>query len=91
MSTVVALQSFVGVLENDVLEPPRVVVTSLGTDTFPGAVKKPGRSIQVVKGQMYENNHPAVRKWPEMFGLPDMVPFTPVEQATAAPGERRGR
>ena len=90
MATVTALQSFVGVLENDVLEPPTVVNTSLGTDTFPGKVKTPGKSIQVVRGQNFDSNHPAVKKWPDMFGQVEQV-HGQVEQATAAPGEKRGR
>ncbi len=89
MATVVALTSFVGVLDNDVLNEPRVVKTSLGTDTFPGTVKTPGKSIQVVRGQAFEDNHPAVKKWPALFGRPELV-HGPVEQATAAPGEKRG-
>jgi hypothetical protein len=90
VATVTALQSFVGVFEKDVVDKPRIVHTSLGTDTFPGKVLKEGRSIQVVKGQNFDSNHPAVKKWPEMFGGVEQV-HGPVEQATAAPGEKRSR
>ncbi len=73
MATVTALQSFRGVLEKDVLNPPRVEESSLGRSVFPGTVKTPGRTIDVIKGQNYEDNHPAVKKWPEMFGLVDTI------------------
>lgn len=103
MATVVAVQSFVGVLENDVLGPDRIEKHSQFTEpsVFPGGkgfgagslervIVKHGRKIEVVKGQRFENNHPAVKKWPEMFsGAPDFEP--PVETATAAPGEKRNR
>ena len=90
MATVTALQSFVGRLEKDVLAKPRVVITSLGTDTFPGKVITPGRAIQVVKGQNFDSNHPVVRAFPSMFGQVDLA-HPAIEQATAAPGEKRGR
>lgn len=89
MATVTALQSFIGVLENDVLDEPRVEKSSLGESVFPGKVKKQGRSIQIVKGANFDSSHPAVKKWPEMFGQVEIL--HPVEQATAAPGEERGR
>ncbi len=113
MATVVALQSFVGVLETDVLGEDRIEKHSefANPSVFPGGkyfpddhrlagkpqgagsllvnVKKPGRKVDVVKGQRFEDNHPAVKKWPEMFGLAQSHPE--VEAATAAPGEKRGR
>lgn len=113
MATVVALQSFVGVLENDVLGEDRIEKHSEFTipSVFKGGkyypaghplegklqgagsllvdVKKPGRKVDVVKGQRFEDSHPAVKKWPEMFGLTQLHPE--VEAATAAPGEKRGR
>lgn len=102
MATVVALESFVGVLENDVLGPDRIEKHSEypgQPSVFPGGqgfpagslerkVVKPGKSVQIVKGQAYESSHPAVKKWPQMFGQPEAGP---VEMATAAPGEKRGR
>lgn len=90
MATVTALQSFVGRLSKDVVGPPRVVTTSLGTDTFPGPVLEQGRSIQVVRGQNFDSNHPVVRAFPSMFGEVEQI-HPPVEQATAAPGEKRNR
>ena len=89
MATVTALSSFVGRLEKDTTEKPRVVITSLGKDTFPGKVIKPVGSVQVVKGQNFDSNHPVVKAFPSMFGEVDLV-HPPVEQATAAPGEKRG-
>lgn len=104
MATVIALQSFVGVLEKDVLGPDRIEkhsefvepsVFKGGKGFRPGSLEvnvvKAGRTIQVVKGQRFENNHPVVKKWPEMFGIPGDQEVTPIEQATAAPGEKRGR
>lgn len=90
MPTVTALQSFVGRLEKDVTDKPRVVTTSLGTDVFPGKVLKAGRKIEVVKGQNFDSNHEVVRAFPSMFGQVDLI-HPPVEQATAAPGEKRGK
>ena len=102
MATVIALQSFTGVLEKDVLGPDRIEnhseypgqpsVFKGGGGFPPGSLErnvvKQGKKIDVVRGQAFENNHPAVKKWPEMFGAPELV--HPVEQATAAPGEKRG-
>jgi hypothetical protein len=45
------------------------------------------------KGELIESDHPAVRQWPEKFGpltVQHRVQSKPVEQATAAPGEKRG-
>jgi len=47
----------------------------------------------VAAGDIYESEHPIVKKNPERFG-PLKVHRTgkpPVEQATAAPGEKRDR
>jgi hypothetical protein len=92
MATVVAIESFVGVLEKDVLAPSRIEHHSEFPNqpsVIPGKVTKQGRSVKVVKGQAFEDSHPAVKKWPQMFGKPEST--HPVEQATAAPGERRAR
>lgn len=103
MATVVAITSFVGILENDELGPDRIEKHSEfpAPSVFPGGlgfpvgslqrnIKKPGRKIDVIKGQKYEDSHPAVRKWPAMFGKAGDIPIE-VEAATAAPGEKRGR
>lgn len=97
MATVTALQSFVGRLSKDKVHPelrpdgknPRRVKTSLGEDYFPGLILEQGESIQVVKGQNFDSNHRVVKAFPTMFGLVETL--HPVEQATAAPGEKRGR
>lgn len=103
MATVTALQSFVGILENDVLGPDRIEKHSEYPNqpsVFPGGqgfpvgslernIIKEGRKIDVIKGQNFDSNHPAVKKWPSMFGAVETL--HPVEQATAAPGEERGR
>lgn len=92
MATVIALESFVGVLEKDVRGEPRIEKHSEFPNqpsVFPGKVIKAGKKIDVVRGQRYEDSHPAVKKWPQMFGLVHQSPI--IEQATAAPGEKRGR
>ncbi len=96
MATVTALQSFVGVLKNDKLAPDRVEKHSdypgapsvfPGGDGMPiGSVEKrivePGKDIKVVRGQLFDSNHPAVKKWPELFGEVESVHAT--EPATKA-------
>ena len=91
MATVIALQSFVGRLESDVLGPSRIERHSQFQEpsVFPGPVVKQGRKIEVVKGQRFEDNHPAVKKWPTMFGAVEHDHV--VEQATAEPGQKRTR
>lgn len=92
MATVIALESFVGVLEKDVRGEPRIEKHSEFPNqpsVFPGKVIKPGKKIDIIRGQRYEDSHPAVKKWPQMFGLVNQSPI--IEQATAAPGEKRGR
>lgn len=103
MATVVALTSFVGVLEKDVLGPDRIEKHSEfpgQPSVFPGGqgfnpgslekrVIKPGKKVDIRQGQKYDSNHPAVKKWPEMFGEVQLHPE--VEAATAAPGEKRGK
>lgn len=93
MATVTALQSFVGRLEKDVRDKPRIEHHSEfpgQPSVIPGKVIKEGRSIVVVKGQNFDSNHPVVKAFPSMFGQVDLV-HPPIEQATAAPGEKRGR
>ena len=102
MATVVAVQSFVGVLEKDVLDEDRIERHSEfpQPSVFPGGkgfgagslerkYVSRGRKVDVVRGQRFEENHPVVKKWPEMFGQVELHPI--IEQATAAPGEKRGR
>lgn len=62
--------------------PPLVVLQS-----FVGKVD--GADIQFRQGESIEPSHPAVKKWPHFFG-PSNVRHDHVEQATAAPGEKRG-
>jgi hypothetical protein len=52
-----------------------------------------GETLDVRGGDLFEANHPAVKKYPKLFG-PITFRFPTkgrVEQATAAPGEKRGR
>lgn len=61
--------------------------------SFYGAVK--GQVMDVREGDLFEADHPAVSKWPDMFAPPVLrFPVARkgrVEQATAAPGEKRKR
>jgi len=59
-------------------------------ESFAGAIGKD--QYYIVKGETFEADHPAVRKWPQFFG-PVLLryPMQPeIEQATAAPGQKRG-
>jgi hypothetical protein len=88
VATVTALQSFIGRVKKDKTAPVRKVEADGVTYHFPGAVLEEGESVQVIKGQNYDSNHPVVKQFPDMFGAIDSI--HPVEQATAAPGEKRG-
>ena len=60
-------------------------------ETWHGALG--GEVISVVKGTLFYSDSPEVKLWPDKFG-PAVVRGTPpgkIEQATAAPGEKRGR
>jgi hypothetical protein len=50
-----------------------------------------GRPVSFVRGEPVSSEHPAVKKWPEMFAPQvyrhDIIER--IEQATAAPGEKR--
>jgi hypothetical protein len=51
-----------------------------------------GEEIIVREGDLYYSDDPIVEKWPDSFGPIKVHGATeaPVEQATAAPGEKRG-
>jgi len=56
------------------------------TTTFSAQPK--GEIWTMVQGDLVRGNHPAVKLYPEFFELVDDFD-KPVEQATAAPGEKR--
>jgi len=59
--------------------------------SFVGGIGKVDVSIR--KGDLFAGDDPAVQKWPELFGPVEVrrsVTEPRVEQATAAPGEKRG-
>ena len=103
MATVVALTSFNGYLKRDELgRRPMVMNKTTGkeqaagewsgvADGLPadGQEIKAGEQVKVFQGQVFEDSHPAVKKWPSMFGKREAIGHSPVEQATAAPGEKR--
>ena len=53
-----------------------------------------GTPLVLNVGQVFQDDDPYVRQWPQFFEPLDAKPFRdsrpPVEQATAAPGEKRG-
>lgn len=59
------------------VEPVRCVMSFVGRIS--------GRQIQFTYNEVVAPDHPAVRKWPQFFGPLE----TRIEQATAAPGEKR--
>ena len=68
-------------------EPAYVVALS----SFMGGIGS--RDIRITTGDIYRADDPAVKKWPYAFGplqVHESSPSTRVEQATAAPGEKRG-
>jgi hypothetical protein len=53
-----------------------------------------GADLIFPAGESIPADHKAVKKWPHLFGpMPDTVSRydAPVEKATAAPGEKRGK
>ena len=45
----------------------------------------------ISEGDLYTSDHPAVKKWPDLFKSVVARAAEPrIEQATAAPGEKRG-
>jgi hypothetical protein len=54
-----------------------------------------GESVFFREGDLVDADHSAVKTWPLYFGPPKVThrakPEPVVEQATAAPGEKRGR
>lgn len=53
-----------------------------------------GARIDFHRGDLIDADHPAVSKWPDKFGPITVQHRSPknerIEQATAAPGEKRG-
>jgi hypothetical protein len=54
-----------------------------------------GGIVSFRKGELVDSDHPVVKRYPQYFSEPVIdhpAPRTaPVEQATAAPGQKRGR
>jgi hypothetical protein len=100
VATVAALSSFAGWLKRDELGPlPKVLNKTTGKEQAvgewsghaeglpaPGQEVKAGEQIKVFQGQLFDSNHPAVKKWPAMFGAPELLGRSTVEQAA---GEKR--
>ena len=64
--------------------------TLIVLQSFIGKVKDGDEDRVFREGENIRANDPAVKKWPAMFGEPRYMHDKPVEQATAAPGEKRG-
>ncbi len=58
-------------------------------ETFLGTLDD-GTFVELHEGEVIDPDDPALKKWPERFKpfIPRVRPL--VEQATAAPGEKRG-
>lgn len=66
---------------------PTVVIAREG---FVGEVD--GETIHIYQGDLVESDHPIAKKWPTLFSAPRFrYPLPAIEQATAAPGEKRKR
>ncbi len=62
--------------------------TLIVKQSFVGSVN--GADVIFREGDSVAANHPAVKKWPQMFAERTVThESAPVEQATAAPGEKR--
>lgn len=48
-----------------------------------------GKSVMVLTGEAFDRNDPIVKAYPQFFGQPAAVSRSRIEQATAAPGEKR--
>jgi hypothetical protein len=59
--------------------------------SFIGRLK--GTEVKFAQGEVVAADHPAVKEWPSLFEAEKRTireyPSTKVEQATAAPGEKR--
>ncbi len=60
------------------------------TTSFQGVLD--GKVFTAHEGDLIDADHPAVKRWPNLFGPLIVVHRTPerIEQATARPGEKRG-
>jgi len=47
-------------------------------------------SMAFPAGERFVGDHPAIKKWPQLFRTEIAEDRQPIEQATAAPGEKRG-
>lgn len=61
--------------------------TLVALDSFTGCVSGEVRVFR--QGEPIRSTDPAVRKWPHLFGPQRFYNEPRVEQATAAPGEKR--
>lgn len=65
---------------------PNIVVALIS-----GWVRMKDESVMVLQGEAYAADHPIVKKYPHFFGPHELRVAPAVEQATAAPGEKRGK
>lgn len=49
-----------------------------------------GESVRVLEGEVFAKDDPLVKTYPKLFGPQPRSQRVAVEQATAAPGEKRG-
>lgn len=61
--------------------------TLVALQSFVGKVDGQERVFR--EGDLVRKSDPAVKKWPDLFGQPRFHNEPRIEQATAAPGEKR--
>lgn len=59
-------------------------------ESFIGKIKGGDEDRFFRAGELIRPSDPAVKKWPHMFGNARFLHDPRIEQATAAPGEKRG-
>ena len=71
------------------MAPTKAIPDSVvALESFIGSVDGEDRVFRV--GDLVRVTDPAVKKWPHLFGEAGYAYERPVEQATRAPGEKRG-
>jgi hypothetical protein len=71
-------------------KPTPAVNTVTAVQSFVGSLD--GKRIDFQKGEPVPGDHPAVKKWPQLFTPQEYrhEVIERIEAATAAPGEKRG-
>ncbi len=71
---------------------PRIPAVDIYVAKETGAVELDGSPVMIQKGHTrVRQGHQLLKRYPEMFEPIDLFVHYDVEQATAAPGEKRGQ